>query len=84
MCTLSKFATQQAENGQTGALLLSAPVAQLDRASDCGSEGRTFKSCRAHHKKQQLRLLFFVVRPEQANNLAMLFFQILPNSATLR
>lgn len=50
MCTLSKFATQQAENGQTGALLRKAPVAQLDRASDCGSEGRTFESCRAHHK----------------------------------
>ncbi len=27
----------------------SAPVAQLDRASDYGSEGREFESCRAHH-----------------------------------
>ena len=27
------------------------PVAQLDRASDSDSEGRTFKSCRARHKK---------------------------------
>ncbi len=27
------------------------PVAQLDRASDSDSEGRTFKSCRARHKR---------------------------------
>lgn len=26
-----------------------APVAQLDRASACGAEGRTFESCRARH-----------------------------------
>ncbi len=26
------------------------PVAQLDRASDCGSEGRKFESCRVHQK----------------------------------
>ena len=28
-----------------------ALVAQLDRASDSDSEGRTFESCRAHHEK---------------------------------
>ena len=27
-----------------------APVAQLDRASACGAEGRTFESCRARHE----------------------------------
>ena len=27
-----------------------APVAQLDRAFDYESKGRTFESCRAHHK----------------------------------
>ena len=26
-----------------------APVAQLDRASVCGTEGRTFESCRVRH-----------------------------------
>ena len=26
-----------------------APVAQMDRASACGAEGRKFESCRAHH-----------------------------------
>ena len=29
-----------------------APVAQLDRASGYEPEGRTFESCRAHHKPQ--------------------------------
>ena len=30
--------------------LLQAPVAQLDRASDCGSEGQAFESLRVRHK----------------------------------
>src|SRR6266545_761089 len=30
-------------------LLALAPVAQLDRASDFGSEGRRFEPCRVHH-----------------------------------
>ena len=29
-----------------------ARVAQLDRASACGAEGRTFKSYRAYHEKE--------------------------------
>ena len=33
-----------------------APVAQLDRASDYGSEGYRFKSCRAHHLLPGLHL----------------------------
>ena len=33
---------------QTPSTLRSAPVAQLDRASDYESEGRTFESFRAH------------------------------------
>ena len=28
-----------------------APVAQLDRASVCGTEGRKFESCRVHQRK---------------------------------
>jgi hypothetical protein len=32
-----------------GDAILDAPVAQLDRASDFGSEGCRFKSCPAHH-----------------------------------
>jgi hypothetical protein len=32
-----------------------APVAQLDRASGYEPEGRTFESCRAHHKHQIVR-----------------------------
>ena len=31
-----------------GGLLFYEVVAQLDRASDCGSEGRTFESCQPH------------------------------------
>jgi hypothetical protein len=39
------------------------PVAQLDRASACGAEGRRFESCRVHQivyaqKASQLRSLF--------------------------
>ena len=34
------------------ALAVNAPVAQLDRASDFGSEGRGFESSRAYHKKK--------------------------------
>ena len=30
-------------------ILQDAPVAQLDRAFDYESKGRTFESCRAHH-----------------------------------
>ena len=30
-------------------ILKDAPVAQLDRAFDYESKGRTFESCRAHH-----------------------------------
>jgi hypothetical protein len=32
-----------------------APVAQLDRAFDYESKGRTFESCRAHHKISNLQ-----------------------------
>jgi hypothetical protein len=31
-------------------LLRRGLVAQLDRASACGAEGRRFNSCRGHHK----------------------------------
>jgi hypothetical protein len=34
---------------------VTAPVAQLDRASDFESVGRRFDSCRAHHKNVTLR-----------------------------
>ncbi len=45
-----------------------APVAQLDRASDYESEGRTFESFRAHHKppsglKTRRGFLFVAVMP---------------------
>ncbi len=33
-------------------ILRDAPVAQLDRAFDYESKGRTFESCRAHHHNQ--------------------------------
>ena len=36
---------------------LRASVAQLDRASDFGSEGYRFKSCRMHHIFKGFRLL---------------------------
>ena len=36
-----------------------APVAQLDRASDYGSEGCEFESRRARHKKTPLLGVFF-------------------------
>ena len=35
------------------------PVAQLNRASDYGSEGYRFKSCRGHSKKEMCEHLFF-------------------------
>ncbi len=43
------------ERGRTpspseGPVLRNAPLAQLDRASDYGSEGREFESLRAHQK----------------------------------
>ena len=43
-----------------------ALVAQLDRASDSDSEGRTFESCRAHHEKsldftQEIEAFFLCV-----------------------
>ena len=38
-----------------------APVAQLDRASDCGSEGRRFESCRAYQKKKTPLGLFLLL-----------------------
>ena len=37
-----------------------APVAQLDRASDYGSEGCKFESCRARHLKSLLMGCFFI------------------------
>ena len=40
---------------------VTAPVAQLDRASDFESVGRRFDSCRAHHKNSTLRNSWFVV-----------------------
>ena len=36
------------------------PVAQLNRASDYGSEGYRFESCRGHSKKEMCEHLFFV------------------------
>ena|GEM_PF-3153538 len=36
------------------ATCLYAPVAQLDRASDCGSEGHRFKSCQAYQKLSKI------------------------------
>jgi hypothetical protein len=37
------------------------PVAQLDRASACGAEGRRFESCRVHQRKDPIERwgLFF-------------------------
>ena len=44
------------------------PVAQLDRASDSDSEGRTFKSCRARQAKHPpLRWVFCLMRFGSAN-----------------
>ena len=41
-----------------------APVAQLDRASDYGSEGCKFESCRVRHKKSpRFYGDFFMVNP---------------------
>ena len=36
-------------------ILRDAPVAQLDRAFDYESKGRTFESCRAHHRVNDLQ-----------------------------
>ena len=38
-----------------------APVAQLDRASDYGSEGCKFESCRVRHLKTAERQFFFIL-----------------------
>ena len=40
-----------------------APVAQLDRASDYGSEGWGFKSLRVHHFLAQNRAIFPISSP---------------------
>jgi len=34
---------------ESGSVIIRVPVAQLDRASACGAEGRRFESCRVHH-----------------------------------
>ena len=39
-----------------------APVAQLDRASDYGSEGCKFESCRVRHLTLTLVRVFFITR----------------------
>ena len=38
-------------------------VAQLDRASDYGSEGLGFESLRVHNQKPSLQVAFFVLKP---------------------
>src|SRR6185312_4159203 len=45
-CQPAKIKVQRTKNK---ALLWDAPVAQLDRASDFGSEGRRFEPCWVHH-----------------------------------
>ena len=47
-----------------------APLAQLDRASDYGSEGRGFEFLEAHHKNKDLALNWaksFVVLPPRGS-----------------
>ena len=39
---------------------MNALVAQLDRASDYGSEGCKFESCRVRHKKNCRKAVFFI------------------------
>ena len=39
-----------------------APVAQLDRASDYGSEGCKFESCRVRHLTLTFVRVFFITR----------------------
>ena len=39
--------------------MMNGPVAQLNRASDYGSEGYRFESCRGHKKDKQKCLSFF-------------------------
>ena len=39
-----------------------APVAQLDRASVCGTEGRTFESCRVRQSYQRITALLRLVK----------------------
>src|SRR5258705_13110630 len=61
--TNSKESEQQTVNSRNDffavccllyAVCFQAPVAQLDRASDFGSEGRRFEPCRVHQSHQQL------------------------------
>ncbi len=42
--------------------MMNGPVAQLNRASDYGSEGYRFESCRGHKKDKQKCLSFSVFR----------------------
>lgn len=44
------------KNGYIIAAVSNAPVAQLDRAFDYESKGRTFESCRAHLKTKDLQI----------------------------
>jgi hypothetical protein len=44
-----------------------APVAQLDRASDFGSEGSGFESLRAHNSQQSLAFISNFVHLEVAD-----------------
>ena len=44
-----------------------APVAQLDRASDFGSEGSGFESLRAHYSQQSLTFISNFVHLEVAD-----------------
>ncbi len=53
------------------AIKKNGPVAQLNRASDYGSEGYRFESCRGHFKRDAKQLTI--------NCLAFFSFNMLPN-----
>ncbi len=51
----SRASLDSPSGGWQNAASSNAPVAQLDRAFDYESKGRTFESCRAHQLNQRLR-----------------------------
>ena len=53
-------------------MLKKALVAQLDRASDCGSEGRRFESCRVYHFSANM-LIFLQIKAYLLYNLLITF-----------
>ena len=52
-------------------LLLRAPVAQLDRASACGAEGRRFESCQVYQDEESSYKEAFSLLSNGSNHLVL-------------